>query len=234
MATILHIETATDVCSVAISTDGTVEGAKTGEEPRMHSTHLTLFIQKLMQEIDMKPATLSAVSVSQGPGSYTGLRIGTSVAKGLAFSLNIPLISVPTLLAFSAAAATRYPEVPLLCPMIDARRMEIYYAIFDQALNPLQKTAAEIIDQHSFEKLLVEKQVLFFGDGMMKCRDILEKHGSAKFWDDFSPQAGYQAGLAYQKFRRQEFENIADFEPFYLKDFVANNFSKKWQKVLRG
>ncbi|MNK18582.1 tRNA threonylcarbamoyladenosine biosynthesis protein TsaB [compost metagenome] len=215
MTTILHIETATKVCSVALSVDG--ELARIGEfkdEGYSHGEQLTLLIQKVLDQQGIKAADLSAVSVSAGPGSYTGLRIGVSTAKGLCYALKIPLISVDTLQAMAEVARIIYP-VYNLCPMIDARRMEVFSLItnFDEEI--LKPVSADVLDENSYSDF---EPFVCFGDGAQKMEELWADR-NIDFDLELEPSAKGQVGIAYRKFENREFEDVAYFEPAYLKEF---------------
>jgi tRNA threonylcarbamoyladenosine biosynthesis protein TsaB len=228
MATILHIETATQVCSVAIAVSGEVVQLRESSDRNSHSATITLFIGEVMQLAGLEFRELDAVAVSMGPGSYTGLRIGVSTAKGICYAVDKPLIAIGTLISMAAGmkiemesrlkGTPSHPE--LFCPMIDARRMEVYSALFDPEMNPFRETKAEIINVDSFKEELEKHMVVFAGDGAGKCQKMLAKHPNAFFLDEFAPSAAYMASLAEEKFQKSEFENVAYFEPFYLKDFI--------------
>jgi len=224
MALILNIETATRACSVALSSGGLVLCVKESLEKNAHSSKLTVFIEEVMREAGKSFAELDAVAVSKGPGSYTGLRIGVSTAKGICYGIDRPLIAIGTLEAMAKgleSPGTPAPGTPaLFCPMIDARRMEVYNALFDGNLNTIRETSAEIIDENSFRELLQSHIIIFAGDGAEKCKPILGLHPNAKFIDDFFPSAIHMAALAEKKFLDGSFEDVAYFEPFYLKDFI--------------
>jgi tRNA threonylcarbamoyladenosine biosynthesis protein TsaB len=221
MAVILHIETATQVCSVVLSVDGEVVQIKESRDKNSHSATITLFIEEVMKNAGIPFASLDAVAVSMGPGSYTGLRIGVSTAKGLCYGLDKPLIAIGTLEAMAAGMLNEMESLPVLyCPMIDARRMEVYNALFDKELNRIRETQAEIITEDSFREILENNTVVFAGDGAEKCKPFLGLHPNARFIDDFFPSARFMMKLAEQKFQERKFENVAYFEPFYLKDFI--------------
>ncbi|TSJ39598.1 tRNA (adenosine(37)-N6)-threonylcarbamoyltransferase complex dimerization subunit type 1 TsaB [Mucilaginibacter corticis] len=223
MTTILQIETATTVCSVALARDGEVIGVKQLNERNIHAEIITLYIDELIASSGLKYADIGAVAVSSGPGSYTGLRIGVSTAKGLCFALDKPLIAVHTLdaMAHGIAGTLDIDGQTLLCPMIDARRMEVYTALFDINGNVIKPTSAEIIDEHSFATELKNNKIAFFGDGADKCRDVLGKNANAKFITDFTNSATHLTKSAAEKFIKQDFEDVAYFEPYYLKDFLV-------------
>lgn len=226
MPYILNIETATQVCSVGLSDGSKILALRESYEKNIHAAKVTVFAEEVCKEAGVEYKDLDAVAVSMGPGSYTGLRIGVSAAKGFCFALDIPLISVPTLqsMALGAANATSGKSAEkkkeLLCPMIDARRMEVYTAIFDIESNFVQLTEALIIDARSFDDWLKGHSMYFFGDGAEKCRDILEPKGMI-YIDNIHPTAMSMALISSQKLENEDFEDVAYFEPFYLKDFIA-------------
>lgn len=228
MARILHIETATQVCSVALSDDGKLTALRESDDRNSHSAILTIFIDEIMRSAGIAFDTLDAVAVSMGPGSYTGLRIGVSTAKGICFALDKPLIAIGTLhsmaagmLAGGESGTTERPSIStLLCPMIDARRMEVYNAIFDINLNRVRAIQAEIIHESSFSEELKKGEMWFFGDGAGKCKDILGNSPNAKFIDGFRLSAAYMVNLAEEKYKNSDFEDVVYFEPYYLKDFI--------------
>lgn len=225
---ILQIETATTVCSVALAHNGEVVAFKQLDERNIHAEIITLFIDELLSSAKMLYNDLDAIAVSSGPGSYTGLRIGVSTAKGLCFALDKPLIAIETLasMAYGIIAAGNIDKDTLLCPMIDARRMEVYTAIFDAAGNVIKPTAAEIIDENSFNELLQNNKVLFFGDGAEKCRESLSKNLNAQFISGFTNSATHLTQKAAKKFANKDFEDVAYFEPYYLKDFLVTQKKK--------
>ena len=228
MACILHIETSTDVCSVALSEDGAVLFSKEDFNGPQHAVTLGVFIDEVLSMADSHAKPIDAVAVSCGPGSYTGLRIGASMAKGICYGRNIPLIALPTLKVLSVPILLmdELPEDALLCPMIDARRMEVYSAIYDRALNPVKEVSADIIDGDSYAEYLNNHPVYFFGNGANKCKEVI-KHANARFIDDIQPLARWMFPLADRQFWDKEFQDVAYFEPFYLKEFVATVSKKK-------
>jgi tRNA threonylcarbamoyladenosine biosynthesis protein TsaB len=222
MSKILLIETATNVCSVGVADYGTLVAMRESNELRSHAEMVTIFIEETLAEAGIKIQQLDAVAVSMGPGSYTGLRIGVSTAKGICYALNKPLIAIDTLQAMSSGMiAFRGPRNEYYCPMIDARRMEVYSAIFNNSNDRITATAAQIIDENSFSKELTENTIVFFGDGASKCQQVLGQHANAVFVEGFNPSVKYMASLAQLKFNTGQFVDTAYFEPFYLKDFVA-------------
>lgn len=227
MGKILHIETATRVCSVALSVDGRPVAERESREKNIHSSVITIFIEEVVKEAGLDFAALDAVAVSMGPGSYTGLRIGVSTAKGICYALDKPLIAINTLhaLAWGARKKLREKEVPLgdgllFCPMIDARRMEVYNALYRPDLTEARETKAEIITAESFHELLRHHEIWFTGDGAEKCREFFFDHPNARFIGSPMPSASYLIELAESKFSLAQFEDTAYFEPFYLKDFI--------------
>jgi tRNA threonylcarbamoyladenosine biosynthesis protein TsaB len=226
MALILNIETSTPVCSASIAINGNVIALKESFDDKSHASLLTIFISELLSENQIKWEQIEAVSVSEGPGSYTGLRIGVSVAKGICYAKNIPLIAVNTLQAMALMAShTITDKEVLLCPMIDARRMEVYSAIFNHNTSEYRKISAEIIDENSFVTELSKNKVAFFGNGVDKCKAHLT-HKNAIFIESIYPSAKFMAPLAQKAFDSHQFKDAAYFEPLYLKDFVAT-VSKK-------
>jgi tRNA threonylcarbamoyladenosine biosynthesis protein TsaB len=223
MALILCIETATPVCSVAFIMNKEVIALKESQEKNAHSSSLTLFIQELFKETGFKPADLDAVAVSRGPGSYTGLRIGVSTAKGFSYGLDIPVIAVDTLQSMALGMIRQIDDQTLnvlFCPMIDARRMEVYNALFDHTGKQIRETLAEIITETAFDHYMNQQKIHFFGDGAAKCKSLI-RSANAVFHDDFQPSAAHMADFALNCFIDQVFEDTAYFEPFYLKDFIA-------------
>ncbi|NOW95524.1 tRNA (adenosine(37)-N6)-threonylcarbamoyltransferase complex dimerization subunit type 1 TsaB [Mucilaginibacter sp. SG564] len=225
MSVILQIETATTSCSVALAVDGKVVAFKQINERNIHAEVITLFIDELVTSANLTYAGLDAIAVSSGPGSYTGLRIGISTAKGLCFALDKPLIAIETLEAMAYGVIHNddftVNQNTLLCPMIDARRMEVYCALFDAAGQKVRPTSADIIDEQSFADELNKQQILFFGDGADKCEAILGNNPNAKFLSGFVNSATFLTQKAADKFGKKEFEDVAYFEPYYLKDFIA-------------
>lgn len=222
MACILHIETSTDVCSVAVSSDGACIHYDETREPQAHARILAPFVRDALSFADNHAIPVDAVSVSIGPGSYTGLRIGLSTAKGVCYGRNIPLITIPTLqlLCVSSLLQERVPEGALLCPMIDARRMEVYAAVYDRALREVRPAAADIVEADTYDDFLNEHDVYFLGNGSEKCHDVLT-HPHAHFIEQQVPLAKYMFPLAEKAFLRGQFADTAYCVPFYLKQFVA-------------
>lgn len=219
MALILSIETSASACSVALHKEGQLVHTIEIAEPQAHAGKLAVLIQELLKATSISPKDLTAVAVSAGPGSYTGLRIGTSVAKGLCLGLQIPLITIPTLLSM-AHHVNQVSKDKFLCPLIDARRMEVYTQIFDNHLTPVNDTEAVVVDSNSFRELLDTQQVLFFGDGAEKCKSVIN-HPNAGFVDDVHPKAVFIGAVAWHDFKANRFADLVEFTPFYLKEFVA-------------
>jgi tRNA threonylcarbamoyladenosine biosynthesis protein TsaB len=220
MALILQIETATQVCSAALSQNGETIALKELQSNNIHAGSLTLFIQDVMDQGGFAYADLDAIAVSKGPGSYTGLRIGVSTAKGLCFALDKPLIAVGTLNMMANGFMNANPEYTgLICPMIDARRMEVFTAVFDASLNPVLDVSAKIIDEQSYIEQLVVNTVTFIGDGAEKCKAAIS-HADAKFSSENYNSASNMSQMAFLAITKGKFEDLAYFEPFYLKDFV--------------
>jgi len=218
MALILNLETATKTCSVSLAQNGNeIFTKEITEEHFSHAENLNVFVQDVLKAAGKNLKELDAIAVSEGPGSYTGLRIGASTAKGLCYALDIPLIAVNSLQSLAALAPKK---TDLICPLFDAMRMEVYAALFDQSLNEIQKTEAKIIDENSFADLLNEKSILFLGPGALKCQNIIS-NTNAHFDLTTQVSAKGMCDLSEQKFNEKAFEDIAYFEPFYLKDFVA-------------
>jgi len=228
MALILNIETSTEVCSVSLAKNGNLLIKKESIEGMNHSRKLTVFIEEIFAENNIQINTLDAVAVSKGPGSYTGLRIGVSVAKGLCYGLNIRLISVNSLEILGVSAAQNLADyklpddgIPVLfCPLIDARRMEVYTSLYNFQGEELRPVSAEIIDEQFLSDLLENNKILFFGNGAEKCKSKI-KHKNAFFQGPMITSAQFMHSISEKKFENKEFENVAYFEPFYLKNFVA-------------
>ena len=215
MSLILSIE------SASLHEQGVLIGERKLMMEKSHSRFLAPLISDLFRESQRTWKQLSAVALSKGPGSYTGLRIGTSTAKGICYALDIPLIGIDTLLSMCYLANRHNPRNYLLCPMLDARRMEVYTLITDAHLVLKMETKALVVDEGSFREELNDRDILFFGEGMPKTRAILQKHPNAHFLENVFPTAEAVGYLALEKYRKRNFENLEAFEPFYLKDFIA-------------
>ncbi|MCR4919681.1 MAG: tRNA (adenosine(37)-N6)-threonylcarbamoyltransferase complex dimerization subunit type 1 TsaB [Prevotella sp.] len=222
MSTILHIETSDRVTSVAVSQDGQVIFDKADREGMNHAEHIGGYVAEALSFADSHAIPFDAVAVSQGPGSYTGLRIGTSMAKGVCFGRDLKLIAVPTLQLMCVPVLLRelVPEGALLCPMLDARRMEVYAAVYDRALGEQRPTSADVVTTDTYRELLDQAPVYFFGPGAAKCMDVID-HPDAHLIEGIEPLAKWMMPLAERRFLRGEFEDVAYFTPFYLKDYVA-------------
>ena len=232
MSCILHIETSTNVCSVAVSEDGKVIFDKADRTGNNHAEALGSFVDEAMSFADSNAIPLDAVAVSSGPGSYTGLRIGVSMAKGVCYALNLPLLSVPTLELMCVPVLLRNEEIEdeaLLCPMIDARRMEVYAALYDRALKPVRGIQADVVDADTYRQWLEDRPVYFFGNGAAKCMDTIN-HPNAHLIEVIEPVAKWMMPLAERKMLNDIHEDVAYFVPYYLKDFVA----KQPKDLLRG
>lgn len=227
MSCILHIETSTEVCSVSASQDGASIFSKEDFNGSSHAVVLGVFVDEALSFIDNHAIPLDAVAVSCGPGSYTGLRIGVSMAKGICYGRNIPLIAIPTpeVMTVPVLLFQDLPEDALLCPMIDARRMEVYAAIYDRALKVKREISADIIDENSYSEFLAEHPVYFFGNGAAKCREKIT-HPNAHFIENIHPLAKWMFPLAERAMAEKDFKDVAYFEPFYLKEFVASTPKK--------
>jgi tRNA threonylcarbamoyladenosine biosynthesis protein TsaB len=222
MSCILNIETSTDVCSVSASQDGAVIFNEEDHSGPNHAVKLGIFVDEALSFIDNHAIPLDAVAVSSGPGSYTGLRIGTSMAKGICYGRDVKLIAIPTLELLTVPVLLRQEleDDALLCPMIDARRMEVYAAVYDRALHPLRQVQADIVDAGTYLPFLDAHPVYFFGNGAAKCKEILQ-HPNARFIDGIEPLAKWMFPLAEKHIALEQYEDVAYFVPFYLKDFVA-------------
>lgn len=222
--TILNIETSTTCCSAAITIDGKPVASVEQLANANHASQLPVFIQQLLHEANANGWHLDAVALSQGPGSYTGLRIGASTAKGICYGLNIPLIPVDTLQVLCASVPSGVlPDNALLCPMLDARRMEVYTALYQQQgtqLSTISEVQAMIIDADAFAQTLAQQPVYFFGNGAAKCQSVIT-HPNAHFVDNVVPQAQCMGLLAEMQPYSLDVKQMAYYEPFYLKEFVA-------------
>ena len=232
MAIILIIETSTEVCSVALSQNGQIIDLIESREGQSHARLVTVFAETLMKRNSVKASGLDAVAVSKGPGSYTGLRIGVSTAKGICYAGHIPLIAIGTLEAMANYVMLRRVEYGLpenknllFCPMIDARRMEVFWMLLNAQGNIIKPIAADIIEDSFLSDELLENQIVFFGNGAEKCRTVLNSM-NAIFVDHIEASAGHMSELVWNSYNKNLFEDVAYFEPFYLKDFVAT-VSKK-------
>jgi tRNA threonylcarbamoyladenosine biosynthesis protein TsaB len=224
---ILCLETATNLCSVALCDSAGVISLRESNESKSHASQLTVFIEEILADHGIKAQDLSAVAVSKGPGSYTGLRIGVSVAKGIAFGASIPLIGIETTFSmFSGIMNNTYynsgsDSDTLFCPMLDARRMEVYYTVYDSGGNKIKDIAAEIISEDTFIDFPETRKIVFFGDGALKCKDVIKRENSL-FVIDYSISASHMLKPVLQSYKDHIFEDVAYFEPLYLKDFIVS------------
>lgn len=230
MSCILHIETSTDVCSVAISQDGDCIFHKEDFSGPNHAVKLGVYVDEALSFADSHAIPVDAVAVSGGPGSYTGLRIGVSMAKGICYARDIKLIAVPTLdllcvpvllgIGNNVPQPEDIEEDALLCPMIDARRMEVYAGLYDRSLREIRPIRADIVDEHTYKEYLDAHPVYFFGNGAGKCIQQIN-HPNAHYIPEITPQAKYMFPLAEKRIANEQYEDVAYYVPFYLKDFVA-------------
>ena len=224
---VVCIETATNLCSVALCSGSEIISLRESNDLKSHSSMLTVFIDELLRNNNIGAKDLDAVAVGKGPGSYTGLRIGVSVAKGIAFAASIPLVGVETTLSMFWGMRDRIGKITgddintLLCPMIDARRMEVYNAIYDSSGNVVKGISAEIINENSFSEIPVSRKIIFFGDGADKCREVI-KRKNIYFAEDFRISAAHMQKPVFEAINKKKFEDVAYFEPFYLKDFITS------------
>ena len=227
MSCILNIDTSTDVCSVAVSENGACIFNVEDHGGPNHSVKIGPFIDEAMSFADSHAIPFDAVAVSCGPGSYTGLRIGVSAAKGVCFGRDLKLLAVPTLELMSVPVllSEKVEENAMICPMLDARRMEVYSAVYDRALKPLRKVGADVVEADTYKEWLDKGPVYFFGNGAKKCKEVIT-HPNARFIDGVEPLAKWMHPLAEKRFAEKRFEDVAYFVPFYLKDFVAKTPKK--------
>lgn len=228
---IICLETSTSLCSVALCDSSGIVALKESNENKSHASQLTVFIEELLSRAGLKAGELEAVAVSKGPGSYTGLRIGVSTAKGIAYAASIPLIGIETTLSMfhgiSENIKRKYDldETSLFVPILDARRMEVYYSVFTAEGRVFREISAEIIDERSFRDIPENIRMLIFGDGASKCRQILTRN-NIEFADEFRISASHMYKPAFKALSEQHFEDVAYFEPFYLKDFITSRPKK--------
>jgi tRNA threonylcarbamoyladenosine biosynthesis protein TsaB len=231
MSYFLCIDTATSVCSVVLAYNDKILSIKESNDEKAHASNLGVFIKQVMDETAISVDQLDAVAVSKGPGSYTGLRIGVSTAKGLCYGAGIPLISVETLQIMAYGMSTHAMNIfqndfkadsALYCPMVDARRMEVYTALYNFKNQMVKETTATIVQKSTFRSFLNKEQIVFAGNGAEKCKKLL-KHKNALFLDDFSHSASYMINIVQEAYRDKKFEALAYFEPYYLKDFIATS-----------
>jgi tRNA threonylcarbamoyladenosine biosynthesis protein TsaB len=221
---IICLETATNLCSVALIDNAGLVSLKESDDLKSHASLLTVFAEEILKNQGMKASDLDAVAVSKGPGSYTGLRIGVSVAKGIAYGASIPLIGIETTLSMFWGMKKTISESeidPLFCPMLDARRMEVYYAIYNSMGKKIKDISAEIVTKDMFTDVHESQRIIFFGDGAKKCKEIIN-HKNAIFAEDFRISAAHMHKPVFQAFNKREYEDVAYFEPLYLKDFITS------------
>jgi tRNA threonylcarbamoyladenosine biosynthesis protein TsaB len=228
---IICLETSTALCSVALCNSDGVVALRESNENRSHASQLTILIDDLLSKAGIRVKDLEAVAVSKGPGSYTGLRIGVSVAKGIAYAVSIPLIGIETTLSMFNGITDSFKkkygtdETSLFVPMLDARRMEVYYSILSADGKTVKEICAEIIDEDSFREIPDSIRILFFGDGASKCRPMIKRE-NIEFAEEFRISASFMYNPAYKALREHRYEDIAYFEPFYLKDFITSQPKK--------
>jgi tRNA threonylcarbamoyladenosine biosynthesis protein TsaB len=221
---IICLETATNLCSVALIDNAGLVSLKESDDLKSHASLLTVFAEEILKNQGMKASDLDAIAVSKGPGSYTGLRIGVSVAKGIAYGASIPLIGIETTLSMFWGMKKTISESeidPLFCPMLDARRMEVYYAIYNSTGKKIKDISAEIVTKDMFTDVPESQRIIFFGDGAKKCKEIIN-HKNAIFAEDFRISAAHMHKPVFQAFNKREYEDVAYFEPLYLKDFITS------------
>ena len=226
MALLLSLETSTQSCSAALHDEGVLVSSKVIEIPRSAASQLAVIIDEVFHTANRKPKELKGVIVAAGPGSYTGLRIGVATAKGLCYALNIPIVSVNTLklmayqfLETEVVKKFIQNDNVILCPMLDAKRMEVYCALLDQNLNYIEEVQAKVIEENSFKDMIESTPIFFFGDGADKCKDMI-KHPNAHFSSGLIPLASSLGEIGYKKWKEGVYEDLVSFEPFYLKDFL--------------
>ena len=224
---VICLETATNLCSVALCDSAGVISLRESNESKSHASTLTLFIEDILKEHGIRARELDAIAVSKGPGSYTGLRIGVSVAKGIAYGAAIPLIGIETTLSMfwgitdSEFIDTEAEVNSLFCPMLDARRMEVYYSIYGSGGNKMKDISAEIITKDTFANIPESQKLIFFGDGALKCKEVINRK-NALFEANYRISASHMHKPVFQSFKEKRFEDVAYFEPFYLKDFITS------------
>lgn len=223
MSCILNIDTSTNVCSVAVSNDAECIFNKEDHSGPNHAVKLGVFVDEALSFIDNHAIPLDYVAVSSGPGSYTGLRIGVSMAKGICYGRDVKLIGIPTLEALCVPVLLHHEEIEpdaLIVPMLDARRMEVYAEVFDRALKPVRDIHSDIVDENTYKEYLDKRAVYFFGNGAAKCMSVIN-HPNAHLIEGVEPLAKNMFPLAEKRIAQEKFEDVAYFVPFYLKDFVA-------------
>ena len=226
MAYLLHIESSSTVCSVAISKDAELKALKELNNGYTHAENLHVFIAQLLKDSSLSAKDLNAISISSGPGSYTGLRIGFSAAKGLAYALQKPLITIDTLKALNNIAIQKVNEEALFCPMMDARRMEVYCAVYDNQFNEILPSQALVLDENTIQTFNLNKPIYFFGDGMPKAKHLLQNIPYSFFIENIAASASSMISLAFEKFLAKDFADVAYSEPNYLKEFFFTTAKK--------
>jgi len=222
MPSILCIETSTTVCSVAIGNENGIIAHKEVNAGFTHAENLHVFIDEVIKDSGLTRQDIDAISVGKGPGSYTGLRIGVSAAKGITYALNIPLISMNTLMNLCVGAKKQIQDSEIiLCPMLDARRMEVYTALFNQQLNELASTNALIITSESLNELSSKGNIVLFGDGANKCAELIKENSKISLLENIMPSAINMIEYSIEQYNKKQFEDVAYFEPFYLKEFFT-------------
>jgi tRNA threonylcarbamoyladenosine biosynthesis protein TsaB len=227
MTRILSIETSTAVCSVAVHNDDQLLGYAESRRQKSHSSLLVSMIDQVLGNAKVSKSDLSAIAVSKGPGSYTGLRIGTSTAKGLCYALEIPLIGIDTLKSMALEASRHLSEPTYIIPMLDARRAEVYCGIFDEQMQMISEPAAVVLDDSSFVDLDQTNRIIVIGDGAIKAEGLMGPRTHTYYWSDVLPSAKFIGELAVKSYRCSEFVDLAYFEPFYLKEFYTPKPPKK-------
>lgn len=222
MPNLLCIETSTTVCSVAIGNENGILAQKEVNDGYTHAENLHMFIDEVIKDSGLNRKNIDAIAVGKGPGSYTGLRIGVSAAKGIAYALSIPLISMNTLLNLSVGAKKMIQDSEaLLCPMLDARRMEVYTALYNRQLEELASTNALIITAESLSNLTSKGKIVLFGDGASKCAELIKDNSKINIIENIMPSAANMINYCVEQFNNKQFEDVAYFEPFYLKEFFT-------------
>jgi tRNA threonylcarbamoyladenosine biosynthesis protein TsaB len=225
MPVILSLDTSSTACSVALHVDGRLLAFSDIHKEHSHGARLALLIQQVLENAGVTFQQLSGIGLSSGPGSYTGLRIGASTAKGLCYALNLPLVAIDSLTVMAHRVVKEKRDEMFYCPMLDARRMEVYCAVYNSSLTVLESIQAKVIDENSFAELLGKGKTLFFGNGAGKCREVI-RHPNAIFLEDINPSAIEVGELAVEKFKLGKVEDLVHFEPLYLKEFLIKKSSK--------
>jgi tRNA threonylcarbamoyladenosine biosynthesis protein TsaB len=225
MPIILSLDTSSTACSVALHVDGRLLAVSDIHKEHSHGGRLALLIKQVLENADVSFQQISCIGLSSGPGSYTGLRIGTSTAKGLCYALNVPLVAVDSLTVMAHHVVKEKRDEIFYCPMLDARRMEVYCAVYNSSLTVLEPIQAKVIDENSFADVLEKGRIVFFGNGAGKCREAI-RHSNATFLENINPSAVELGELACEKFNSAKIEDLVHFEPLYLKEFLIKKSSK--------